>query len=118
MPSKTLTDHIRELAELASTLNAQVKLGEETLNRIESDQEKTSVAMQKVDKDFAGLVEQVKGLEKKLGERTRARRSTLLAILLVALAVALGWQVNALWPILKDHVFPKPPQGQVPPTGK
>jgi hypothetical protein len=118
VPSKTLNDHVRELAELASTLNAQVKLGEGTFARLEAAQEQTSAALQKVDKDFAGLVEQVKGLEKKLSERTRARRSILLTILLVALAIALGWQVNALWPILKDHVFPKPPQGQVLPTGK
>jgi hypothetical protein len=118
VPSKTLNDHVRELSELASTLNAQVKLGEGTFVRIEVAQEKTNAALQRVDKDFAGLVEQVKGLEKKLSERTRARRSTLLTILLVALAIALGWQVNALWPILRDHVFPKPPQGQVLPTGK
>jgi hypothetical protein len=118
VPSKTLNDHVRELAELASTLNAQVRLGEGTFVRIEAAQEKTNDAVHKLDKDFAGLVEQVKGLEKKLSERRRARRSTLLAILLALLALALGWQANALWPTLKERILPKPPQGTVQPTSK
>jgi hypothetical protein len=118
VPSKTLNDQVRELAELASTLNAQVRLGDGTFVRIEAAQEKSNDALHKLDKDLAALVEQVKALEKKLSERRRARRSSLLAILLVLLALALGWQANALWPTLKERFLPKPSQGTVQPTSK